>query len=323
MRRRAFLTFLTGTAVWPRLVPAQQQKVPTVGILDSASGDAFAERVAAVRKGLAALDFIDGRNVSVVSARGNSESLTERAADFVSREVSVLVALGLPAALAAKKATANRPIVFETGDDPAVSGLVSAFNKPGGNATGISLLSPEMAAKRLAFLQELVPAADPIGVLLNTTNPSNRRQLTELEAAARAIRVHLRTAMATNAEEIDNAFKSFSEQRVGAVLVGSDPLFFSRRSQLIVLAVRHSIATIYPDRDFALAGGLMSYAANRTDALIQTGIYAGRILKGEKPTNLPVLVPTKFELVINLQTARTLGLTLPLTLRIAADELIE
>ena len=243
--------------------------------------------------------------------------------ELVRRRVSVIVTLGLPTALAAKKATATIPIVFETGDDPVTTGLVSAFNRPGGNVTGISLLSPEMATKRLAFLRELVPKADVMGVLVNTTNPSNERQLSELQAAARTIMVQLRVVRATSAQDIDAAFETFAQQRIGALLVGSDPLFFSRRSQLIVLAARHAIPTSYPDRDFSVAGGLMSYAANRTEGLIQTGMYAGRILKGEKPANLPVLLPIKFELVINLQTAKTLALTVPLTLQVAADEIIE
>jgi putative ABC transport system substrate-binding protein len=327
MKRREFIALLgSAAAAWPNVARAQQPARPIVGVLDSATGDEYTRRLAAVRKGLNEIGFVDGRNVSVEgrSAEGsNNDRLTALAMELVRRKVSVIVTLGLPTALAAKKATATIPIVFETGDDPVTTGLVSAFNRPGGNVTGISLLSPEMATKRLAFLRELVPKADVMGVLVNTTNPSNERQLSELQAAARTIMVQLRVVRATSAQDIDAAFETFAQQRIGALLVGSDPLFFSRRSQLIVLAARHAIPTSYPDRDFSVAGGLMSYAANRTEGLIQTGMYAGRILKGEKPANLPVLLPIKFELVINLQTAKTLALTVPLTLQVAADEIIE
>jgi putative ABC transport system substrate-binding protein len=327
MKRREFIALLgSAAAAWPNVARAQQPARPIVGVLDSATGDEYTRRLAAVRKGLNEIGFVDGRNVSIEgrSAEGsNNDRLTALAMELVRRKVSVIVTLGLPTALAAKKATATIPIVFETGDDPVTTGLVSAFNRPGGNVTGISLLSPEMATKRLAFLRELVPKADVMGVLVNTTNPSNERQLSELQAAARTIMVQLRVVRATSAQDIDAAFETFAQQRIGALLVGSDPLFFSRRSQLIVLAARHAIPTSYPDRDFSVAGGLMSYAANRTEGLIQTGMYAGRILKGEKPANLPVLLPIKFELVINLQTAKTLALTVPLTLQVAADEIIE
>jgi putative ABC transport system substrate-binding protein len=325
MRRRHFITLVGGAAAWSLAARAQQPAKPIVGVLDTATGDVHAGRLAAVRKGLTEMGFVEGQNVAIDgrSAEGNNNRLTALATELVRREVSVIVTLGLPSALAAKKATGTIPIVFETGDDPVATGLVSAFNRPGGNATGISLLSPEMATKRLAFLRELVSAADVIGVLVNTTNPSNERQLIELQAVARAIGVQLRVMRVSTPQQIDAAFETFSQQQIGALIVGSDPLFFSRRSQLIVLAARHAIPASYPDRDFSVAGGLMSYAANRTDALIQTGVYAGRVLKGEKPANMPVLLPIKFELVINLQTAKTLGLTVPLTLRVAADEVIE
>jgi putative tryptophan/tyrosine transport system substrate-binding protein len=326
IRRREFITLLGGAAAaWP-LAGAAQRRMPVIGILDTATGELYVSRLGAVRKGLNEIGFIEGQNV-LIDARaaqsGNNDHLTALALELVRREVSVIVALGLPMALAAKKATATIPIVFETGDDPVAVGLVSAINRPGGNVTGISLLSPEMAIKRLAFLRELVPKASLIGVLVNTTNPSNERQLRELEAAALSLKVQLFSVRATSANDIDIAFEKFVQQGIGALLVGSDPLFFSRRAQLVVLAARHAIPTSYPDRDFCIAGGLMSYAANRMAGVVQTGNYAGRILKGEKPVDLPVLLPVKFEFVINMQTAKTLGLTVPLTLQVAADEVIE
>jgi ABC-type uncharacterized transport system substrate-binding protein len=327
MERREFITLLGGTvASWPLAARAQQPSMPVIGFLHPTSLDAYADRLRPFREGLKDAGFIEGENVAIEYrwAENQMDRLPALAAELARRQVAVIAAPGPPAALAAKAATTTIPIVFLMNEDPVRLGLVASLARPGGNLTGINIFSAELAAKRLDLLRELVPGAARVGVLVNPVNATTTEStLRDVEPAARAIGLQIQVLNASTSREIDAAFATFVRERPDAVFVGADSFFVSRRVQLTNLAVRHAVPAIYSARDFAEVGGLMSYGASLTDASRQMGVYTGRILKGAKPADLPVVQSTKFELVINAQTARMLGLTVPQTLLVAADEVIE
>jgi putative ABC transport system substrate-binding protein len=325
--RREFITLLGGAAAaWPLAAGAQQPTMPVIGHLSAGlaqlpPGDPFG---AAFRKGLSEIGYVEGRNVAIESrsAQGRYDRLPALAADLVQRKVAVIYATGAAnSAQAAKAATTTIPIVFQNGSDPIKVGLVPSLNRPGGNATGVVYFISTLVAKRLEMLRELVPQARLIGFL---TNPKNSiSDITDLQANARSVGQEITVLTAGTADEIGNAFATAAQRSIGALLVDGDPLFNSRRIQFAVLAAHHRIPTSYPARVFPEAGGLMSYSDDRLESARLAGTYVGRILKGEKPADLPVLQPTKFDLVINLATAKTLGLTVPPTLLVQATELIE
>jgi putative ABC transport system substrate-binding protein len=300
--------------------------MPVIGYLNGASASQFTHLLAAYRRGLNEAGFVEGRNVTLEYrfADGNYERLPALAADLVNRRVAVIFAsAGTPTALAAKAATSTIPVVFTIGGDPVTFKLVQSLNQPGGNVTGFTLISNETVNKRLELLLELVPTATVIGVLANLKNPMNQPQLIELQAAARALGKQIEIANAGTEGEFRTAFAAFALKRVQVVVIASDPFFDDRRGQITALAARHAIPAGYTRREFVVDGGLISYGPDAPDGFRNAGIYTGRILKGEKPANLPVQQPTKFELVINLKTAKALGLTVPPTLLGRADEVIE
>jgi putative ABC transport system substrate-binding protein len=325
VKRRAFLSLLGGAAVaWPRAARAQQPAMPVIGFLDQRSPDALADRLRGFRQGLRDAGFTEGQNAAIEYrwAENQVDRLPELAADLVRRQVAVIVAPGgLASALAVKAATTTIPIAFVVADDPVRLGLVASLARPGGNLTGINFLGGELTAKRLELLHELVPAATRVAVLVNPANAENPER--EVEAAARAIGLQIQVLNASTIREINAAFATFARERPDALFIGLDPFFNSRRIQLVNLASRYAVPASYPLRDFAEVGGLMSYGANIADAWRQVGSYAGRILKGAKPADLPVVQSSKFELVINSQTATMLGLMVPDKLLAAADEVIE
>jgi putative tryptophan/tyrosine transport system substrate-binding protein len=329
MRRREFIAGLGGTAVWPLAVRAQQPAAPIVGLLITGSADPNAIFIAALRKGLGETGFVEGQNISIEYRYGQNDipRLTELAVDLVRRRVAVIATLGGPAPVrAAKAASATTPIVFETGGDPVSAGLVASLNRPGGNATGVAILSPELEPKRLGLLHDLLPKATRFAALMNPSTASAiavESRVSQLRTAAAAIGGQIEVLFATSSSEIDNAFAALSQMRVDALLVTTSPLFSDRAVQLATLAARNGLPAIYFDRHFPIVGGLLSYATSYPDQARQVGIYVGRILKGEKPADLPVMQPTKFELVINQQTARLLGIQVPETLLAQADEVIE
>ena len=297
-----------------------------IGLLDSGAAEFYPDRLAAVRQGLAEVGYVEGKNVAVEFrwAQGRYDQLPALAAELARRPVAVIFAATVQAALPAKAATSTIPIVFAIGSDAIEYGLVGSFNRPGGNITGISWLGGSTsAAKRLELLHEVTPAAAAIAVLINPTNPAAEAEVKVLKETAHALGLQLHISNASTAREINAAFATFIQQRVGAVLVGSDNFFFSRRDQLIVLTARHALPAISIFREFATGGGLMSYGANIWDAYRQAAVYVGRILKGEKPADLPVQQAVKVELVINLNTARALDISVPITLLGRADEVIE
>jgi putative tryptophan/tyrosine transport system substrate-binding protein len=327
MRRRRFMALLGGAAApWPLAVRAQQPAMPVVGFLRSTSANASIDLVAALRRGLAEAGYIEGQNIAIEYrwAEGHNDRLPALAADLVRRQCALIVAGGDAAAHVAKTATTTIPIVFATGEDPVKVGLVSRLNRPGGNITGISFYnSADLESKQLEFLREVVPKAAMIGVLVNPTVAAAQSQESEAQIAARALGLRLFVVNAGSERDFDTAFASLAQQRVEALLIVGNALFTGQRYRLVAVAARYVLPTIYPLREFVTAGGLMSYGGSLTDAYRQVGVYAGRILKGEKPADLPVTLPTKFELVINLQTAKGLGIEIPPMLLARADEVIE
>jgi putative ABC transport system substrate-binding protein len=325
MRRRDFISLIGSAAAWPLAARAQQPAMPVIGYLDAGSPEPNAPLLAAFRKGLSETGYVEGRNVAIEYrwAQSQTDRLPELAADLVRRRVSVIVTGdGTGTALAAKDATATIPIVFMTGIDPVDSGLVAALNRPGGNVTGITHMNAQLDSKRLALLHELVPRAVRFAALVPNTPSHGSTTVTDLEAAASAIGGQIEILSASTSREIDAAFASLEQKRAEALLISPGALI-DRRVQILMLATRHGLPTVYAWRADAVAGGLMSYGIVITDQFRQSGIYAGRLLKGEKPADLPVVQSTKLDLVINLKTAKALGLTVPPSLLAIADDVIE
>jgi putative ABC transport system substrate-binding protein len=326
MKRREFITLVGGAAAWPLAVRAQQPALPVIGWLGAGSPDTLADRVTAFRKGVNETGLVEGRTVAIEFrwAEGRVDRLPALAAELVRRPVAAILASGgtLPTR-AAKAATSTLPIVFTTNNDPVAAGLVASLNRPGGNVTGVNSMAGETGAKQLGLLHELVPAAATMGLLVNPKSPAADASVRDLQMAVRSLGLQLRVLRAGTEREIDEVFAGFAQRHPDVLLVQNDPFFGNQRNQIASLAARNTIPTIYASRDFAAAGGLMSYGASSLDGYHQAGIYIGRILKGEKPADLPVVQSTKFELVINLQTAKALGLTVPPTLLAIADEVIE
>jgi putative tryptophan/tyrosine transport system substrate-binding protein len=328
IKRREFISLLGGAAVtWPVAARAQQPTIPVVGYVHSDSPQTVASLLAAFREGLSETGYVEGQNVAIEYrwAQNDLSRIPELVADLVRRRVDVIAAPGSSAvALAAKAATTTIPIVFSLGLDPVQLGLVASLSRPGGNITGVNSMSNELVAKRLGLLHELLPTAIRFGVLVNPQNPTTDESLKkDVEAAAAAIGPQIDFFTASTGAEIDTAFGSLLQRRADALVVHPDNLFINRRVQLITLAARHAVPVMYPLRPDAEAGGLMSYGTKLADAHRQAGVYTGRILKGAKPADLPVVQPTKFEFIINLQTAKTIGLKVPPTLLARADEVIE
>jgi len=326
VKRRDFITLLGGAAAWPLAARAQQPTLPVIGLLGAPSAAPYERYVAAVHQGLKEAGYIEHQNVPMEYRWANSQydRLPGLAADLVSRRVAVIVPIGgAPAVLAAKAATSTIPIVFNMGADPIGLGLVTNLNRPGGNITGVAMMTLEIETKRLELLHELAPASTPIAILLNPSNAQAQGQEREAQAAAPVIGRKVLILKAGTEHEIERAFATLVRERAAALLVGGDTFFTSQATLFVVLTARHSIPTVYPFRSFVDAGGLMSYGSSLLDAYRQTGVYTGRVLKGEKPADMPIVQPTKFELVINLKTARAVGIPIPATLLARADEVIE
>jgi ABC-type uncharacterized transport system substrate-binding protein len=326
MKRREFITLLGGAAAWPLAARAQQPALPVIGFLHPTSPEASGSRLRAFRQGLKDVGLVEGENVTIECrwADNQFDRLPALAAELVQRRVAVIATGGPPAAFAAKEATTTIPIIFVVGEDPVRLGLVTSVARPGGNLTGINFLAVELAAKRLGLLRELVPGAMRIAVLVNPANPAyTESTLRDVGAAARAMGLQIQVFNAGTIPEIDATFAALVSERPDALFIANDPFLIDRRAQLAQLAARHALPATHQDRLYAEVGGLMSYGANLGDAYRQVGLYTGRIVKGAKPADLPVVQSTKFELVINASTARMLGLAVPQTLLVAADEVIE
>ena len=326
MRRREFIAFLGGAAaaVWPLAARAQRPAMPVIGFLSTKAPDDTPNLLAAFRQGLKDTGFVEGQNVAIEYrfAYNQNERLPALVADLILRQVAVIVAPATPAAIVAKAATGAIPIVFEIGGDPVQLGLVTRLDRPGGNVTGVTQLNIEVASKRLELLHELVPKAKLIGYMINPDYPENV-ELTDMEGAARNLGVELHVLNASTEHDFDTAFAKLAQLQAGGLLIGSSAFYVAKQEQLAALAVRHAVPAIFESRQFAIAGGLMSYGGSLTDAYHQAGVYAGRIAKGEKPSELPVLRGTKVELYINLKSAKALGLSVPAALQARADEMIE
>jgi ABC-type uncharacterized transport system substrate-binding protein len=325
--RREFITLLGGAAAVASVLAAraQQPGMPVVGFLHYGSPETYAHIISAFRQGLRDSGFVEGQNVAIAYrwANGQYDRLPALAADLVQHQVVAIAAAGFVGAQAAKAATATIPVIFASGVDPVASGVVASLSRPGGNVTGVSLISLELAAKRLELLRELMPQARVIALLINPDNPSTGTELTDAEAAARTLGVQIRKVTASNERDLDAAFATMQAPRVDALIVSQDGYFIHRRDQIIALAARHAVPAVYSWREYPAAGGLMSYAPSLAEGYRQVGIYIGKTLKGAKPADLPVEQPTKFELVINLKTAKALGLEVPWFLQQRADEVIE
>jgi putative ABC transport system substrate-binding protein len=324
MRRREFITLLGGAAAWPIAARAQQPALPVIGYLSGNSPEGVAHLVTAFRNGLSETGYVEGRNVAIEYRWANNDlnRLPALAADLVRRRVAVIVA-GVTSALPAKAATTTIPIVFVAGGDPVELGLITSLSRPGGNLTGVTGMSGELAGKQLGLLHEMVPRGVRFAALVNPTNPAAISIAADVKKAASTVGVQLEILMAATNGDIDMAFASLAQRPVAALLVSSDPLFINRRLQLAMLAVKHAVLALFPFRENAEAGGLMSYGPSTADVNRQAGIYTGRILKGENPANLPVMQASKFEFVINLLTARVMGIDIPASLLARADEVIE
>jgi ABC-type uncharacterized transport system substrate-binding protein len=326
MKRRELVTLLGGAVAWPSVARAQQVTPPVIGFLSSLAPSDLTLVMPAFHEGLGSMGFVDGRNITIEYrwAEGDYHRLPALSADLVRRNVAVIAAIsGTPAALAAKAATTTIPIVFAIGGDPIAPGLVPSLSHPGGNVTGVSFYNTGLVTKRLELVRELVTEGTMIGMLVNSENPPSVSEGIAVQKAAAAFGQPFQLLHASTQARIDDAFAAIEQTRVGALIVSSDPLFFTERVKLVVLMARHALPTIFADREQAEAGGLISYGASRPDAYRQAGNYVGRIIKGEKPSELPVMLPTKFHLLINLKTAKSLRIDIPATVLARADEVIE
>jgi ABC-type uncharacterized transport system substrate-binding protein len=325
MLRRRFITLFSSVVSWPLAAHAKQEALAEIGFVGSRSAASSARSLAALRRGLSERGYDEGRNVVIQYrwAEGQYDRLRELAADLVRHDVALIIAGGVPAAAAAKAATTTIPILFVSGLDPVKVGLVQSFSHPGGSITGVYMLLGMLVAKRLELLRDLVPKIDVLGALLNPKNPNFEVQVTEIRQAAQAVGQRIKVVHATTEADLDRSFAMLAQAKASALLTGADPFFLTRRSQIVALAARYAIPTIYELSEFAAAGGLVSYGPSLTDAYRQTGLYAGRILNGEKAAQLPVMQSSRFELLINLKTARALGLVVPQLLLARADEVLE